>query len=83
MTGAGPFPASVAARQSDGRIGSVHYDLVVPDFAKEPLSVSGILLSAATAGAVANALYRFDGVRRYQLPMKDSAAARGILGTRG
>jgi xanthine dehydrogenase molybdenum-binding subunit len=33
-----------------------------------------------TAGAVANALYRFDGVRRYALPMKDSAAARRLLG---
>jgi xanthine dehydrogenase molybdenum-binding subunit len=36
-----------------------------------------------TAGAVANALYRFDGVRRYALPMKDSAAARFMPGTRG
>ncbi len=32
-----------------------------------------------TAGAVANALYRFDGVRRFTLPMKDSAAAKAIL----
>ncbi len=32
-----------------------------------------------TAGAVANALYRFDGVRRYALPMRDSAAARAML----
>ena len=31
-----------------------------------------------TAGAVANALYAFDGKRRYELPMKDSAAARAI-----
>jgi xanthine dehydrogenase molybdenum-binding subunit len=29
-----------------------------------------------TAGAVANALYRFDGKRRTSLPMKDSPAAR-------
>jgi xanthine dehydrogenase molybdenum-binding subunit len=29
-----------------------------------------------TASAVAGALYRFDGVRRTRLPMKDSAAAR-------
>lgn len=34
-----------------------------------------------TAAAVANALYRFDGVRRYKLPMKDSPAAKAILGT--
>jgi xanthine dehydrogenase molybdenum-binding subunit len=33
-----------------------------------------------TAGAVASALYKFDGIRRYKLPMKDSAAARAILG---
>jgi aldehyde oxidoreductase len=32
-----------------------------------------------TAPAVANALYRFDGIRRCQLPMKDSPAARAIL----
>jgi xanthine dehydrogenase molybdenum-binding subunit len=31
-----------------------------------------------TAGAVAGALYKFDGVRRYSLPMKDSPAAKGI-----
>ncbi len=31
-----------------------------------------------TAPAVAGALYRFDGVRRFQLPMKDSPAARAI-----
>jgi xanthine dehydrogenase molybdenum-binding subunit len=29
-----------------------------------------------TASAVAGALYRFDGIRRTRLPMKDSAAAR-------
>jgi len=32
-----------------------------------------------TAGAVANALCRFDGIRRYRLPMTDSPAARAIL----
>jgi selenium-dependent xanthine dehydrogenase len=31
-----------------------------------------------TAGAVASALYAFDRVRRYTLPMKDSPAARAI-----
>ena len=35
-----------------------------------------------TAPAVANALYRFDGVRRFSLPMKDSPAARHIRGGR-
>jgi len=31
-----------------------------------------------TAGAVANALYRFDGKRRTKLPMKDSPAAKAM-----
>ena len=35
-----------------------------------------------TAAAVANALYRFDGIRRLSLPMKDSPAARAILQSR-
>jgi xanthine dehydrogenase molybdenum-binding subunit len=33
-----------------------------------------------TAPAVAAALYQFDGVRRYRLPMKDTPAGRAILG---
>ncbi len=33
-----------------------------------------------TAPAVANALYKFDGIRRFTLPMKDSPAARAITG---
>ncbi|HKP87576.1 MAG TPA: selenium-dependent xanthine dehydrogenase [Blastocatellia bacterium] len=33
-----------------------------------------------TAPAVANALFKYDGVRRFALPMKDSAAARFITG---
>jgi xanthine dehydrogenase molybdenum-binding subunit len=37
-----------------------------------------------TAGAVANALYRFDGIRRLTLPMRDSAAAQAMRsGARG
>jgi xanthine dehydrogenase molybdenum-binding subunit len=35
-----------------------------------------------TAPAVANALYRHDGVRRRTLPMKDSPAGRAIVGKR-
>ncbi|KAF0246037.1 MAG: selenium-dependent molybdenum hydroxylase 1, partial [bacterium] len=31
-----------------------------------------------TAGAVAGALYKFDGIRRYSLPMKDAPAAKSI-----
>jgi len=33
-----------------------------------------------TAPAVAGALYKYDGVRRFSLPMKDSPAARFIRG---
>jgi CO/xanthine dehydrogenase Mo-binding subunit/aerobic-type carbon monoxide dehydrogenase small subunit (CoxS/CutS family) len=33
-----------------------------------------------TAPAVAAALYKYDGIRRTKLPMKDSAAAKAILG---
>ncbi len=32
-----------------------------------------------TAGAVAGALYKFDGIRRFKLPMKDSPAAKQIF----
>ena len=32
-----------------------------------------------TAGAVAGALYKFDGIRRYKLPMRDSPAAKAIV----
>jgi aldehyde oxidoreductase len=35
-----------------------------------------------TAPAVAAALHRYDGIRRFRIPMKDSAAARAILGPR-
>jgi xanthine dehydrogenase molybdenum-binding subunit len=31
-----------------------------------------------TAGAVAGALYAFDGIRRQTLPMKDSPAAKAL-----
>ncbi|HEY3137102.1 MAG TPA: selenium-dependent xanthine dehydrogenase [Blastocatellia bacterium] len=33
-----------------------------------------------TAPAVANALYKYDGIRRFTLPMKDSPAARFVRG---
>lgn len=35
-----------------------------------------------TAPAVAAALHKFDGIRRFSLPMKDSPAARAIIGNR-
>jgi hypothetical protein len=40
----------VAARDSgNGNVGSVVYDLDVPDFAKAPLSLSGVVISSAAA----------------------------------
>ena len=51
----GAYQLRVAARDRGGKTGSVHYDLVVPDFTKEPLSVSGIVLSSEAAGVVPTA----------------------------
>jgi xanthine dehydrogenase molybdenum-binding subunit len=47
-----------------------------------PLGAKGVgeIGLVPTAGAVASALYRYDGIRRYKLPMKDSPAAKAILG---
>lgn len=36
------------------RVGSVHYDLDVPDFAKLPFSVSGLALTSSLAGKIPN-----------------------------
>jgi VWFA-related protein len=45
----GRYQLRFAARETgSGHIGSVTYDIDVPDFAKEPLSMSGILLAAAS-----------------------------------
>jgi xanthine dehydrogenase molybdenum-binding subunit len=46
-----------------------------------PLGAKGIgeAVLVPTAAAVAEALYRFDGVRRTRLPMRDSAAARAAV----
>ena len=43
----------VAGRDGgSGRVGSVLYDLEVPDFSSQPLAVSGLVLSAEEAGQV-------------------------------
>jgi VWFA-related protein len=51
----GKYQIRVAAREKGGRVGSVHYDLVVPDYSKEPLSMSGLVLTSALAGMVPTA----------------------------
>jgi xanthine dehydrogenase molybdenum-binding subunit len=47
----------------------------------------GEIALVPTAGAVAGALYAYDGVRRTRLPMRDSPAARAMIprlaGSRG
>jgi len=49
----GSYQLRVAARDGGtGVVGSVQYDLDVPDFAKLPLSMSGLVLSAERAGQV-------------------------------
>jgi VWFA-related protein len=46
----GRYQLRVGAREKNaGELGSVFYDLVVPDFTKEKLSMSNILVTAATA----------------------------------
>jgi xanthine dehydrogenase molybdenum-binding subunit len=58
--------------------------LVESDDPEGPFGAKGVgeIGLVPTAGAVANALARFDGIRRTSLPMRDSAAARAMLGTR-
>ena len=47
----GRYQLRVAAREANGgAVGSVFTDLEVPDFSKEPLAMSGILLSSSGAG---------------------------------
>ncbi len=45
-----------------------------------PFGVKGVgeIGLVPTAGAVAGALEAYDGIRRYELPMKDSPAARAM-----
>jgi xanthine dehydrogenase molybdenum-binding subunit len=58
--------------------------LVESDDPEGPFGAKGVgeIGLVPTAGAVANALARFDGMRRTSLPMSDSPAARRVLGGR-
>jgi VWFA-related protein len=49
----GRYQLRVAAGNRTGKSGSVLYDLDVPDFRQLPWSMSGVALTAASAGAVA------------------------------
>ena len=45
----GRYQLRAAARETGGgKVGSVHYDLEVPEFTKGPLTMSGLVLSAAS-----------------------------------
>jgi len=49
----GRYQLRIAGRDSVGaRIGSVYYDLVVPDFARLPLSMSGLVLTSRRSSGV-------------------------------
>ena len=49
---AGRYQLRLAARdRAAGRVGSVNHDLEIPDFSREPLTMSGIVLTSASARA--------------------------------
>ena len=48
----GTYQLRVAAREGGGRTGSVHYDLLVPDFGENALNMSGLVLTSKAAGSV-------------------------------
>jgi hypothetical protein len=51
----GAYQLRVAAREGGGRTGSVHYDLTIPDFSDDALSMSGLVLTSRAAAAVPTA----------------------------
>ena len=48
----GRYQLRAAGRDSSGVSGSVHYDLDIPDFGKQPLMLGGVTIAAATAAVV-------------------------------
>ena len=64
----GRYQVRVGARETVGsRVGTVFYDLLVPDFRREPLMLSGLLITAASAQSAMTA-------------MPDLAAPKGLPG---
>jgi VWFA-related protein len=51
----GKYQLRIAAKEKGGLVGSVYYDLDIPDFTKEPLSMSGLVVTSALAGLVPTA----------------------------
>jgi hypothetical protein len=69
----GRFQLRAAAHESgSGAVGSVFYDLDVPDFSRTQLSISGLVLTTPRAGAVPTA--RPDAVLQKVLPSPPTAA---------
>jgi VWFA-related protein len=49
----GRYQIRVAAREAvGGRVGSVTYDVDIPDFSKEPLTMSGVVMASALAARI-------------------------------
>jgi hypothetical protein len=57
-----------AADTASQRVGSVHYDLTVPDFTDAPLTMSGVVLTSALASQVRTAVATPDDLVRKALP---------------
>jgi hypothetical protein len=75
----GRYQIRVAARETGaGRIGTVNYDLEVPDFSKGPISMSGIVLTAASAQQVMTA--KVDQELTQVLPAPPTAAREFPVG---
>lgn len=51
----GKYQLRVAAREGGGKVGSVFYDLDVPDFRAQPLMMSGLVITSVAAGTIATA----------------------------
>lgn len=61
----GRYSVRLAARETGGgQVGSVIYDLEVPDFAKAPMSMSHVLLTSASAGLAPTARPKADTLGR-------------------
>jgi len=59
----GRYQLRISAADSTGKVGSVFYDLEVPDFHKTPFTMSGLAITAASAGQTPTA--------RAKDPLKD------------
>ena len=69
----GRYQLRMAARETgSGRVGSITYDLEVPDFSKEPISMSGIVIGSVEGQSVMTA--KTDEELRTVLPLAPTAS---------